>query len=216
MTPPPYTLTPYDLLQAYANGIFPMADSKNAEDIFWVDPKIRAILPLHQFHLPHSLRKFIKRAPFDIRINTCFETVMRACANRKDTWINDIILHAYTQLHKRGFAHSIEIWQAEQLVGGLYGVQINAAFFGESMFSTQDNASKFALAYLVARLRQGGFQLLDCQFQTAHLARFGTIEIPRTRYHDLLRAAIEEEADFYSLPVNLSPDSVLQLIGHIS
>lgn len=217
-------LTADILLRAYMMGIFPMAENVDDKDLFWVDPEQRGVLPLNDFHVSRSLKKTIRQMPFDIRLDTNFRGVMEACRNTRETsWINDEIVTLYCELARRGFAHSIECWQNNQLVGGLYGVAIGAGFFGESMFSLQTDASKIALCYLVARLKAGGYTLLDTQFQTAHLNRFGVIEMARAQYHEALQIALETsletegaEADFYSLAVNISPEAVLQLIGHKS
>ncbi len=211
------SLNPEFLLGAYAAGIFPMAEHVDAEDIFWVDPEMRGVLPLDKFHLPRSLAKAIKKADLRITINQDFEGVMQSCRNHRDeSWINDEIIRAYTGLHNIGHAHSIECWYEDRLVGGLYGVQLQAAFFGESMFSIRTNASKIALAYLVARLRYGDFKLLDCQFLTPHLAQFGVVEVIRGRYHTYLQEALNAEADFYRLPVNLKPSEVVQSLTQTS
>jgi leucyl/phenylalanyl-tRNA--protein transferase len=198
----PFRLTPELLLRAYAAGIFPMAESRSARHVFWIDPKVRGILPLDAVHVPRRLRKTIRRRPFEIRCDTTFATVVQGCARRapgrRDTWINDEIIRAYTELHELGFAHSLECWREGKLVGGLYGVSLGAAFFGESMFSREKDASKIALVHLVARLRLGGFVLLDVQFVTDHLARFGTIEISARDYHDRLEEALKLRASFYS------------------
>jgi leucyl/phenylalanyl-tRNA--protein transferase len=193
-------LTPDLLLQAYAAGIFPMAESAADPELFWVDPVRRGVLPLDRFHLPRRLRRTLRSGPFEIRCDTAFEDVMRGCAaatgDRPQTWINDEIIALYTALFRRGAAHSVETWAGGELVGGLYGIQIGAAFFGESMFSRVTDASKVALAHLVARLRLGGFRLLDTQFVTTHLARFGAVEISRRDYHARLAAALRKEAQF--------------------
>ncbi len=198
----PFRLTPELLIRAYAAGIFPMAESRKARHVFWIDPKVRGILPLDGVHVPRSLRKVIRRRPFDVRCDTEFDAVIRGCAQpadgRRDTWINEEILRAYSELHKLGFAHSVECWRDDRLVGGLYGVSLGGAFFGESMFSEERDASKVALVHLVARLRFGGFVLLDVQFVTDHLARFGTIEISARDYHDRLEKALKLQARFYS------------------
>lgn len=192
------------LLQAYAAGLFPMADARDADDIFWVEPQVRGVLPLDQFHLPRSLAKVLRHERFRHSRDTAFERVLQACADpapgREESWINGSIHDAYLRLHEQGHAHSIETWDAQdRLVGGLYGVRIGAAFFGESMFSRATDASKAALAHLVARLKVGGFRLLDTQFLTAHLAQFGCIEIPRTAYNDRLVQAVRHEAHWGSL-----------------
>ena len=194
------TLTPDLLIRAYAAGIFPMAESADDPELFWVDPVRRGILPLDGFHLPRRLRRPLRADRFEITCNRDFAGVMRGCAeptpDRPQTWINDAILTVYGELHQRGFAHSVEAMLDGALVGGLYGVAIGGAFFGESMFSRVADASKIALAHLVARLRLGGFRLLDTQFVTEHLQRFGAIEISRARYRRLLAEALEAEAYF--------------------
>jgi leucyl/phenylalanyl-tRNA---protein transferase len=196
-------LTPDLLLRAYASGVFPMAERRHASDVFWVEPKARGVMPIAGFHVPRSLAKVIKREPFQVRVDTAFRRVMEACAEsrdgREETWINDQILDGYTALHRAGFAHSVECWQGEQLVGGLYGVSLRGAFFGESMFSRMTDASKVALVYLVARLKAGGYRLLDTQFLTDHLARFGTQEVSRRDYKRLLDAALDVEGQFAAL-----------------
>jgi leucyl/phenylalanyl-tRNA--protein transferase len=193
-------LTPDILLQAYAAGIFPMAESAADPELFWVDPRRRGIIPLDAFHVPRRLKRVLRREIFKVRCDTAFEAVMRGCAEasetRPSTWINDEILRLYTALFARGAAHSVECWHEGELVGGLYGVSLGAAFFGESMFSRIGDASKVALVHLVARLRQGGYRLLDTQFVTPHLAQFGAIEITRARYHRLLAEALRYRADF--------------------
>ena len=197
---PDNQLSPQLLLRAYSMGIFPMAESQDDPTVFWVDPEIRGIIPLETFHVSKSLRKKIRSGTFEITCDTAFERVMRCCADhsetRTETWINDDIIHAYTELHEYGFAHSVEAWQDGELVGGLYGVSMGAAFFGESMFSRKTDASKVALVHLVARMKQGGFQLLDTQFVTDHLKRFGAVEIPARQYLELLEEALQQKAEF--------------------
>ena len=183
-------LDPRLLLQGYATGIFPMADSRDAAELFWVEPRNRAILPLDRFHLSRSLRRTLRSGRFEVTHDREFPSVVTACADREETWINGEIEESYRLLNLRGHAHSIECWQGDALVGGLYGVKLAGAFFGESMFSRTRDASKVALAYLVARLKVGGFQLLDCQFITDHLASLGAIEIDRDRYVALLDVAL--------------------------
>jgi leucyl/phenylalanyl-tRNA--protein transferase len=196
-------LTPELLLRAYANGVFPMAESAQADELLWFDPPHRGILPLDGFHVPRRLRKTVRHFPFDVRVNSAFRRVMAGCAGggpqRPNTWINEEITEAYCQLHALGHAHSVECWLDGDLVGGLYGVSLGAAFFGESMFSRVTDASKVALVHLVARLKTGGFQLLDTQFITDHLAQFGATEIPRHRYRAQLTRAVRGDADFYCL-----------------
>jgi len=194
-------LTPAILLRAYAEGIFPMAERRGDPELFWVSPEMRGIVPLDAFHVPQRLARTVKSDRFAVTADMAFADVMRACAeptpDRPESWINDEIVRLYTALHAAGHAHSIECWRDGRLVGGLYGVKLGAAFFGESMFTRERDASKVALVHLVARLRRGGFALLDTQFLTAHLARFGAIEIPRAQYHALLARAISHEAEFY-------------------
>ena len=178
------------LLRAYAIGVFPMADSREADDVFWVEPKRRAVLPLDGFRLSHSLRKRLRAGTYSVSRDLAFAQVVRRCAERPETWINPDIEKSYLQLHRRGHAHSIECWDRGELVGGLYGVTLGAAFFGESMFSTRRDASKVALAWLVARLKVGNYRLLDCQFMTDHLRSLGAVEITQTDYLALLDSAL--------------------------
>jgi len=194
-------LTPELLLRAYAAGIFPMAESRRTGSVFWVEPRLRGVLSLERLHVPRSLRKTVRRRAFAVRCDTAFETVMRGCAEPRpghpETWINEPIITAYTRLHRLGFAHSVECWQDHRLAGGLYGVALGGAFFGESMFSRVRDASKVALVHLVARLRLGGYTMLDVQFVTEHLARFGVEEIPARAYRRRLEAALAVRARFY-------------------
>ena len=183
-------LDPRLLLRGYAAGIFPMADSRDADDIFWVEPRNRAIIPLDRFHLSHSLLRTLRRDRFTVTRDQAFGEVIHACATREETWINDEIERATLGLHAAGHAHSIECWRGPELVGGLYGVRLGRAFFGESMFSRATDASKVALAWLVARLRVGHFTLLDCQFMTPHLASLGAVSVARDAYVELLSAAL--------------------------
>lgn len=178
------------LLRAYAIGVFPMSDSRDAEEVFWVEPRRRAILPLEAFHLSRSLRKTLRSGEYEVTADTAFAEVVRRCAEREETWINGSIETSYRLLHERGHAHSVECWVADELVGGLYGVSLGAAFFGESMFSTRRDASKVALAWLVARLRVGGYRLLDCQFMTDHLSSLGAVEVTQADYLVLLESAL--------------------------
>ena len=178
------------LLRAYAIGVFPMSDSRDAADVFWVEPKRRAIIPLDRFHLSRSLRKAVRSGRFEVTRDRAFADVVRACAEREDTWINAGIEASYAELHRLGHAHSNEVWEDGALVGGLYGVTLGRAFFGESMFSSATDASKVALAWLVARLKVGGFALLDCQFMTEHLRSLGAVEIPQEDYLALLDSAL--------------------------
>ena len=183
-------LDPRLLLQGYATGIFPMADSRDAEELFWVEPRNRAIIPLQRFHLSRSLRRTLRSGRFSVTHDRDFAGVITACADRPETWINAGIERAMLALHGSGHAHSIEVWNAGKLVGGLYGVKLGRAFFGESMFSRMTDASKVALAWVVARLKVGNFTLLDCQFMTDHLASLGAVSIPREAYVALLSAAL--------------------------
>jgi len=188
-------LEPSLLLNAYASGIFPMA--MEGGELGWFSPDPRGIIPLDdEFHIPHGLRRTLKKAPFEIRLNTAFADVMRGCADRRDTWINDTIYKSYVRLHYLGHAHSVETWQDGQLVGGLYGIALGGAFFGESMFSRATDASKVALASLVERLRARGFALLDTQWTTPHLRQFGAKDIPRRDYMARLRRALVVDASF--------------------
>lgn len=189
-------LDPAALLYGYANGVFPMAESKNDANVFWVKPKMRGILPLESLHISHSMRRFLKKNPFEIRFDCNFEATVRACADREETWINKTIFDAYVTLFQNGCAHSVECYENGELAGGLYGVSLKSAFFGESMFSRRTNASKTALFYLVEHLKNGGFTLLDTQFLTPHLASMGGIEIPQEDYLILLRAALRKDASF--------------------
>jgi leucyl/phenylalanyl-tRNA--protein transferase len=193
-------LTPELLLRAYAAGIFPMAETADDPEVFWVDPEERGVLPLESFHLPRRLRRRLRQSDFEVRCDSAFEAVVRGCAEprpeRPNTWINEEIVRLYGALFRAGFAHSVETWREGELVGGLYGVALGGAFFGESMFSRVSDASKVALAHLVARLRLGGFRLLDTQFVTEHLRQFGAIEISRARYHRRLAQALAVKAYF--------------------
>ncbi|MCL6683183.1 leucyl/phenylalanyl-tRNA--protein transferase [Sphingomonas alba] len=183
-------LDPRLLLRGYAAGIFPMADSRDAHDIFWVEPRNRAIIPLDRFHASHSLLKVIRRGTFTVTRDRAFAQVIHACAKRDETWINADIERATLGLHAAGHAHSIECWQGDDLVGGLYGVRLGRALFGESMFSRATDASKVALAWLIARMRVGHFTLLDCQFMTSHLASLGAVTVAREAYVELLSVAL--------------------------
>jgi len=191
-------LTPEILLRAYAEGLFPMAEKRDDPTLYWVSPDQRGILPLDQFHVPHRLARTVRSGHFTVTSDQAFTAVMQACAapapGREESWINDEILRLYTALHAGGHAHSIECWRGDKLVGGLYGVRLGGAFFGESMFSRARDASKVALVPLVDILQRGGFTLLDTQFITAHLAQFGAVEIPRAQYLALLNQALNREA----------------------
>ena len=196
----PQELTPELLLRAYATGIFPMSESQNDPNVYWVEPEMRGILPLDQFHVPKSLKKVVRKNKYKIHCDRAFEQVLDFCAEpaagRDVTWINQSIRNNVIKLHEMGFAHSVECWREDKLVGGLYGISLGAAFFGESMFSKETDASKVALVHLIARMRLGGFKLLDTQFTTDHLSRFGVIEIPSAQYLDLLDDALQFQGIF--------------------
>jgi leucyl/phenylalanyl-tRNA---protein transferase len=193
-------ITPDLLLQAYRIGVFPMGERRDDPKLYWLDPRLRAVLPLDGFHLPHRLARTVRADRFAVTADTAFSETVRACAEPRpghpESWINEPIVELYTQLHQRGYAHSVECRVDGELVGGLYGVSVGAAFFGESMFSRQRDASKVALVHLVARLISGGFRLLDCQFMTEHLRSFGAIEIPRDEFKVRLAEAIDRTATF--------------------
>ncbi|XDA99488.1 leucyl/phenylalanyl-tRNA--protein transferase [Sulfitobacter sp. LCG007] len=203
-------LTPDLLIHGYSIGIFPMAEHRDDPEIFWVDPRRRGVLPLDGFHMSRSLRRAMRRTPFEITIDRDFEGVLDGCADRRDTWINAEIRSLYIALHRRSQAHSLEVWDENGLLaGGVYGVVLGAAFFGESMFSRRENASKIALACLVDRLNEGGFTLFDTQFLTDHLASLGAIEIARAVYHARLEDAVRRQASFAGPPLR-NPQEVVQ------
>ncbi|MCZ6483143.1 MAG: leucyl/phenylalanyl-tRNA--protein transferase [Alphaproteobacteria bacterium] len=205
MRPGMSELTPDILLRTYAAGIFPMAESAEDPTLFWVDPETRGILPLEKFRVSRGVQRKLRRHVFEVRCDTAFEEVVRACAaktsERPTTWINEEIIRLYLGLHAMGHAHSVECWQGGELAGGLYGVCIGGAFFGESMFSRVTDASKIALAHLVARLRRGGYRLLDTQFVTSHLEQFGVTEVGRGEYQAILSSALAADASFYRGPL---------------
>jgi leucyl/phenylalanyl-tRNA--protein transferase len=188
-------ITPELLLRAYSMGLFPMAESADDPDLFWVEPEVRGVIPLDGFRVPRRLQRTLKHHPFEIRFDTAFPDVMRACAEsvpgRKTTWINDTILELYGSLHRLGHAHSVEAWRDGRLVGGLYGVSLRRAFFGESMFSRETDSSKICLVHLVERLKARGFVLLDTQFTTTHLKTFGAVDVPRDAYYEMLDRALD-------------------------
>ncbi|MHB8287033.1 MAG: leucyl/phenylalanyl-tRNA--protein transferase [Caulobacteraceae bacterium] len=192
-----------DLIACYKRGVFPMAEARDDDRVFLIDPEQRGVLPLDGFHIPKRLARTVRRDPFEVRIDTDFEAVVEACAkpddDRPDTWINGPIQALYRELFGRGIVHTVECWLHGELVGGLYGVSLGGAFFGESMFSTETDASKVALVHLVGRLVVGGYRLLDAQFMTDHLAQFGAREIPRAEYKRTLAKALPVAADFYRL-----------------
>ena len=219
MSAPP--LTADDLLACYRAGLFPMGEARDDPGLYFVDPERRGVIPLDAFHAPRRLQRTVRAEPFAVTVDTAFDALVALCAEpgpgREETWINEPIRALYGELHRRGRAHSVECRVDGELVGGLYGVSIGAAFFGESMFSRRTDASKVALTHLVARLRAGGHRLLDAQFLTDHLARFGAVEIGRTAYHRRLRPALEATADFYVWPAGgVSGAAVLQAISHRS
>jgi len=203
-------ITPELLLNAYAAGVFPMAEGRDGQTR-WVDPHRRGVIPIDGLHVSRSLKKRIRRGGFEIRVDTEFAAVVDACADRDETWINDEIRSLYAELHRLKFAHSVELWVDGQLSGGLYGVRLGAAFFGESMYSTTPDASKIALVWLTARLRAGGFTLLDTQFVTDHLLTMGGVEISRGAYRKRLSYATQQPADWSALPGDLSTEQVLSL-----
>ncbi|WP_289080460.1 leucyl/phenylalanyl-tRNA--protein transferase [uncultured Sulfitobacter sp.] len=208
-------LTPELLLHGYSIGIFPMAEHRDDPEIFWVDPRRRGVFPLDGFHISRSLSRAMRRTRFTITTNTAFNDVVAGCADRADTWINAEIFSLYAQLHTLGHAHALEVWEDDMLVGGVYGVTLGRAFFGESMFSRRDNASKIALACLVDRLNRGGFTLFDTQFLTPHLASLGAQEITRAAYHARLEMALMKTADF-TAPAAASAQEVVQRMTQMS
>lgn len=244
--PPEHELDPDLVLRAYAMGVFPMADHRQAASVYWVEPKLRGILPLDGFRLSRSLRKTLRSDRFRVTVDAAFERVVQLCAesasDRPDTWISGPIERVFVELHRRGFAHSIECWEEDRLAGGLYGLALGRAFFGESMVTRTRDASKVALAHLVARMRAGGFALLDCQFQTDHLASMGAVEVPRDDYVALLAVALGDstsglasgspsvEGDLFALDSDPPPPAdgavtvsgplsrkvIAQLLGHTS
>lgn len=209
------SLSPELLLHGYSIGIFPMAEHRDDPDLFWVDPKFRGVFPLDGFHISRSLARRMRRGGYTITINQNFDGVVDGCSDRIDTWINPELRRLYQMLHQSGHAHSLEVWNDAALVGGVYGIALGAAFFGESMFSRQTDASKIALAYLVDRLRRTGFMLFDTQFLTAHLASLGAIEVPRVVYQSELKQALDLNADF-AADLNQTPQGVIQRITQTS
>lgn len=212
-------ITSETILRAYQLGLFPMGESREDSTIYWVDPERRGIIPLSSFHVPRSMQRTLRRVPFVISVDKSFCEVIQACARRTrqrpNTWINRQIIELYMELFEAGQAHSIECWSNGVLVGGLYGVTIGAAFFGESMFNTVRDSSKVALVHLVERLRSGGFSLLDTQFVTNHLRRFGAIEIDRDEYLQMLAVALSEEANFYSCDTVDGNGSIVTDVGSV-
>ena len=211
---------PQELLNCYARGVFPMAEGRDDPRIYLLDPDERGIIPLDEFHASRSLRKAVRQDLYRVTVNQAFAAVVEGCAKpapgREETWINEAIIRLYSSLHEAGYAHSVECWSGADLVGGLYGVSLGAAFFGESMFSLRRDASKIALVHLIARLRAGGYSLLDTQFTTEHLKSLGAITIPRSAYRERLADALIFEADFHALPGNVSGRQALQSITQTS
>ncbi|MDH5187812.1 MAG: leucyl/phenylalanyl-tRNA--protein transferase [Rhodospirillaceae bacterium] len=211
--PGPHKLSPEILVRAYAAGVFPMSESRDDPTIFWVDPRLRGIIPLDNLHVSKSLKKTIRKNKFEIKCDTAFDRVIEGCAlpradhdgSMSETWINDEIIRAYNEMHKMGLAHSVECWRGERLVGGLYGVSLRGAFCGESMFSLETDASKVALVYLVAHLKLGGYALLDTQFLTDHLKTMGAVEISNREYLERLERALGVDAKF---PLNPNADEL--------
>lgn len=209
-------ITPELLLQGYASGIFPMADSADDPQIYWVDPKLRGVFPLDKFHVSRSLARRIRRKQYTVTVNKCFSDVVAACAYRPETWINNDLLALYQKLHSNQYAHSIEVMENDELVGGVFGIAMNGAFFGESMFSRRTDASKIALTYLMARLNYGGFTLFDTQFLTEHLESLGAVEISRNDYRARLTQAMDVRANFFKLQMDVQPSEILHLSSHTS
>ncbi|MDT8326638.1 MAG: leucyl/phenylalanyl-tRNA--protein transferase [Roseovarius sp.] len=205
-----FALSPAILLRAYAMGVFPMSEHRDDPEIFWVDPQHRGVLPLDGFHISRSLARVMRRGGYRATLNHDFEGVLRGCADRADTWINAPIHDAYMALHRMQHAHSLEIWQDDALTGGVYGVTLGGAFFGESMFSRRSDTSKLALAHLTDHLSRCGFTLFDTQFITPHLARLGAKEIPRATYHALLKDALERDVKITDMPLETDPRQILQ------
>jgi len=214
------TFGPSELLLAYRRGVFPMAETRDDPNLFLIDPDERGVLPLKGFHVPKRLGRTVRKAPYKVTLNKAFGRVIEGCAastqNRDTTWINAAILNLYSSMHREGHAHSIECWQGEELVGGLYGVSIGGAFFGESMFSRATDASKVALVHLVARLIAGGYTLLDAQFHNPHLDQFGLTVLPRKAFKKKLDQALALEADFFTPDAPAIGQASLQLITQTS
>lgn len=210
-------ITPQVLLKAYSCGIFPMAESADDPALYWIEPLSRGVLPLDSVHIPRRLARTLRSGHFDIRINTDFGAVIDGCAasrpGRQSTWINSRIRQLYGALFAQGHCHTVETWRDGRLVGGLYGVELGSAFFGESMFSTERDASKAALVYLVARLIYGRFTLLDTQFVTDHLRQFGTVELDKDAFQNVLEEAVGSKASFLALPTSASAETILEIIG---
>ena len=214
---PMFEITPQVLLKAYSCGIFPMAESADDPALYWIEPQQRGVLPLDSLHIPRRLLKTVRTTQFEVRVDTDYDAVIDGCAapreGRMSTWINRRIRTLYRQLFDLGACHTVEVWDGDRLVGGLYGVALKSAFFGESMFSTERDASKIALMHLAARLIAGGFSLLDTQFVTEHLRQFGTIELDRAAFQAELEKALDKSADFYALPRSVSGDKVVAVLS---
>ncbi|MCA9906323.1 MAG: leucyl/phenylalanyl-tRNA--protein transferase [Anaerolineae bacterium] len=215
-------ITPQVLLKAYSCGIFPMAESADDPALYWIEPQHRGILPLDRAHVPRRLARTVRTTPFKVRIDTDFEGTISGCAatrpSRRSTWINARIRSLYRELFALGHCHTVEVWNETRLIGGLYGVALGGAFFGESMFSYERDASKIALVHLIARLVAGGFTLLDTQFVTDHLRQFGTIEVDRDRFQEMLEAALKVSGNFHQLPLSTTPGDILAVLDptHLS
>jgi leucyl/phenylalanyl-tRNA---protein transferase len=211
-------ITPQVLLKAYTCGIFPMAESADDPALYWIEPQHRGILPLDAVHVPRRLVRTLRTTPLQVKIDSDIVGVIEGCAasrpGRRSTWINDRIRSLYRDLFNLGHCHTVEVWNDKRLVGGLYGVALNGAFFGESMFSYERDASKIALVYLASRLAYGGFRLLDTQFVTDHLRQFGTVELNREEFHRLLEKALDVEADFHALAENASADEIVSILDN--
>ena len=211
-------ITPQVLLKAYSCGIFPMAESADDPALYWIEPQHRGLLPLSAVHIPRRLAKTARTTPLQVRVDTAFEGVIEGCSStrpgRRSTWINKRIRSLYRELFDLGHCHTVEVWNGEKLVGGLYGVALGGAFFGESMFSFERDASKIALVHLAARLIHGGFTLLDTQFATDHLRQFGTVEVDRDEFHRQLERALKVQGEFLRLAKDAAPEQVLDVIGN--
>jgi leucyl/phenylalanyl-tRNA--protein transferase len=214
---PMFEITPQVLLKAYSCGIFPMAESADDPALYWIEPQQRGVLPLDNFHVPRRLLRTIRTTPWTVKVDNDYDRVIDGCAapraGRMSTWINTRIRALYRELFELGACHTVEVWNGDELVGGLYGVALKGAFFGESMFSTERDASKIALVHLTARLIRGGFTLLDTQFVTEHLRQFGTIELDRAAFQAELEKALENNADFFALSRNATGAEVAAIIS---
>lgn len=210
------SLSPDLLLGAYAAGVFPMADGRDNPEVYWVDPRERGVLPLDGFHMSRSLARRLRKGDIRVTLNAAFEDVLDGCADREDTWINGTIRDLVLQLAERGHAHAFGVWSGDRLIGGMYGLSLGAAFFGESMFSRATDGSKIALAWAIDHLRRTGFTLFDTQFITPHLASLGAVEIPRAQYHAQLRLAVDSAASVLSVPLETDPHAVVQRMTQMS